>query len=158
MKRALLVIVLLTAALLVTFLCHTDSAMAQERHPHMHEPSEKLGRVNFNVSCSPQARRQFNRAVAWLHSFEYEEAEKAFNEVAAADPRCGMAYWGIAMSNYHQIWAPPTAEELQRGTSAVEKAKAVGARTRRERDYIAAIEVFYKDSDRLDHRKRTLAY
>src|ERR1044071_1099251 len=158
MKRALLVIVLLTAALLVTFLCHTDSAMAQERHPHMHEPSEKLGRVNFNVSCSPQARRQFNRAVAWLHSFEYEEAEKAFTEVTVTDPRCGIAYWGIAMSNYHPLWAPPGAAELKKGWDAIEKGKAVGARTGREREYIAAIEVFYKDSDKLDHRTRALAY
>ncbi len=102
----------------------------------------------------PQAQRQFNRAVAWLHSFEYEEAEKAFTEVTVTDPRCGMGYWGIAMSNYHPIWAPPTAAELQKGSRAMEKAKVVGARTQRERDYIAAIEVFYKDSDKLDHRTR----
>ncbi len=125
---------------------------------HMREPSEKLGRVNFSVSCNPQAQTQFNRAVAWLHSFEYEEAEKAFSEVTVTDPRCGMGYWGIAMSNYHPIWAPPTAAELQKGWSAVEKAKAAGAQTQRERDYIAAIEVFYKDSDKLDHKTRTFAY
>ncbi|HKP13539.1 MAG TPA: hypothetical protein VJZ91_15570 [Blastocatellia bacterium] len=158
MKLNLLIAASLTAALLAAFPYHTAFAGAQEAHQHQHDPSEKLGRVNFSVSCNPQARRQFNRAVAWLHSFEYEEAEKAFNEVAAADPRCGMAYWGIAMSNYHQIWAPPTAAELQKGASAAEKAKGVGALTRRERDYIAAIEVFYKDSDKLDHWKRTLAY
>ncbi|HYG82915.1 MAG TPA: hypothetical protein VD861_21135, partial [Pyrinomonadaceae bacterium] len=130
----------------------------EETHPHRHDASEKLGRVNFAVSCTPQARTQFNRAVAWLHSFEYEEAEKAFAEVAATDPRCGMGHWGVAMSNYHPLWAPPTAAELQKGLSAVEKAKAAGARTPRERDYIAAMEVFYKDSDRLDHRARVLAY
>ncbi|HVG29317.1 MAG TPA: hypothetical protein VM864_06310 [Pyrinomonadaceae bacterium] len=158
MKLSLLMVTPLSAALLLAFLCHTPSARAQEAHQHQHDPSEKLGRVNFTVSCNPQAQRQFNRAVAWLHSFEYEEAEKAFNEVAATDPRCGMAYWGIAMSNYHQIWAPPTAAELRKGSSAVERAKDVGARTQRERDYIAAIEVFYKDSDKLDHRKRTFAY
>jgi tetratricopeptide (TPR) repeat protein len=139
-------------------LCHIHSASAQEGHPHPHDPSEKLGQVNFHISCNPQAQRQFNRAVAWLHSFEYEEAEKAFSQVTATDPRCGMAYWGIAMSNYHPLWAPPTAAELKKGSSAVEKAKVVGARTMRERDYIAAIEVFYKDSDKLDHRTRTFAY
>ena len=157
MKRILRVVILLTAALLVAFLCHTNSASAQEghqpQHTHPHDPSEKLGQVNFTVSCNPQAQRQFNRAVAWLHSFEYEEAEKAFTEVTVTDPRCGMGYWGIAMSNYHPIWAPPTAAELQKGSSAIEKAKGVGARTQRERDYIAAIEVFYKDSDKLDHRR-----
>ena len=127
------------------------------QHMHGHDPSE-LGRVNFKVTCSPAAQKQFNRAVAWLHSFEYEEAEKAFNEVTVTDPRCGMAYWGIAMSQYHPLWAPPTAAQLQTAWSAVEKAKLAGARTQRERDYIAAIEVFYQDSNKLDHRTRTFAY
>ncbi|MCA1614252.1 MAG: hypothetical protein LC800_08955 [Acidobacteria bacterium] len=81
-----------------------------------------------------------------------------FAGVTVTDPRCGMGYWGVAMSNYHPLWAPPTAAEMRKGASAVERAKSVGARTRRERDYIAAIEVFYKDSDKLDHRARTFAY
>ena len=149
---------LLTATLLVAFTCQTPPARAQEAHQHQHEPTEQLGRVNFPVSCTPQARRQFNRAVAWLHSFEYEEAEKAFTEVAVTDPRCAMAHWGVAMSNYHTIWAPPTPAELRKGWEAIEKAKSLGAPTGRERDYIAAVEGFYKDSDRLDHRARTLAY
>ena len=156
MKRNPRVVILLTAGIL--FLSHTRSASAQAGHQHMHEPSEKLGRVNFSVSCNPQAQKQFNRAVAWLHSFEYEEAEKAFTEVTVTDPRCGMGYWGVAMSNYHPLWVAPTAAELQKGSSAVEKAKLAGARTERERDYIAAIEIFYRDTNRLDHRTRTFAY
>src|SRR5258705_9136361 len=149
---------LLTAILLVAFICDTHFASAQEGHQHRHHPSEKLGQVNFSVSCNPQAQTRFNRAVAWLHSFEYEEAEKAFTEVTVIDPRCGMGHWGIAMSNYHPIWAPPTSAELKKGSSAIEKAKVAGARTQRERDYIAAIEIFYKDSDKLDHRTRSFAY
>src|SRR4029453_6505126 len=97
-------------------------------------------------------------AVAWLHSFEYEEAEKAFTRVTLTDQKCGMGYWGIAMSNYHPIWAPPTTEEFNKGWTAIEKARSIGARTARERDYIAAIEVFYKDADKLDHRARAFAY
>jgi hypothetical protein len=158
MKRALLITASLTAAVLAAFLCHAPFAGAQEAHQHVHGPTEELGRVNFPVTCTPQARRQFNRAVAWLHSFEYEEAEKVFTEVAATDPRCGMAHWGIAMSNYHPIWAPPSVAELKKGLNAIEKAKSVGARTERELDYIAAIEFFYKDSDKLDHRTRAFAY
>ena len=158
MKRALLITSPLTAAVLVAFLCHAPLAGAQEAHQHAHSHTEELGRVNFPVTCTPQARRQFNHAVAWLHSFEYEEAEKVFTEVAATDPRCGMAHWGIAMSNYHPIWAPPSVAELKKGLNAIEKAKSVGARTERELDYIAAIEFFYKDSDKLDHRTRALAY
>ena len=158
MKRSVLGDVLFTVAVFATFLCYTHSASAQGHSGHQHDPSEKLGRVNFSVSCNPQAQRQFNRAVAWLHSFEYEEAEKAFTEVTVTDPRCGMGYWGIAMSYYHTIWTPPNAAELKKGSIAIEKAKAAGSRTQRERDYIAAIDVFYKDSDKVDHRTRTFAY
>jgi len=146
--------------LLVSFLSIAPvwSAVAQEMHPRRHERPEKLGTVNFTTSCSPNAQKQFNQAVAWLHSFEYEEAEKAFTEVATTDPQCGMAYWGIAMSNYHPLWVPPTPAELRKGWSAVEKAKAAGTKTPREQDYIAAIEIFYKDHDKLDHRTRAFAY
>jgi tetratricopeptide (TPR) repeat protein len=153
MARILLVIALSTA-----LLCHMPSSLAQEGDGHMHDPTGMLGRVNFPVSCSAEARRQFNHAVAWLHSFEYEEAEKAFTQVTLTDPRCGMGYWGVAMSNYHPLWAPPSAVELQKGMAAVEKARSTGARSPRERDYIEAIAVFYQDSDRLDHRTRSFAY
>ena len=156
MKNILLVVILLAASLLF----HPRAATAQKGHGHghQHEPTEKLGRVSFTISCKPTAQKQFNRAVAWLHSFEYEEAEKAFTEVTVTDPRCGMGYWGVALSNYHPLWAPPVAEELKKGSSAIEKAKAIGARTPRERDYIAAVEVFFKNADTLDHRTRAFAY
>ena len=127
MKRSLQVVLLLISP--VVLLSYAVSASAQEGHQphephqHRHDATEKLGQVNFRVSCSPQAQKQFNRAVAWLHSFEYEEAEKAFTEVTVTDPRCAMGYWGIAMSNYHPLWAPPIPTELQKGSSAIEKAK-----------------------------------
>lgn len=140
-------------ATLLGLLC-AAAVKAQEAHQHQHEP----GKVNFTISCSVSAQKQFNRAVAWLHSFEYEEAEKAFTQVTFTDQKCGMGYWGIAMSNYHPIWAPPTVEELKKGWDAIEKARSVGARTARERDYIAAIEIFYKDADKFDHRARASAY
>jgi len=140
----------------LTALMTVSVVRAQEMHRH--DSSEELGQVNFLVTCTAAAQKQFNRAVAWLHSFEYEAAEKAFTEVTVTDPQCGMAYWGIAMSHYHPLWAPPTAAELQKGSSSVEKAKVAGARTQRERDYIAAIEIFYKGADKLDHRTRAFAY
>jgi tetratricopeptide (TPR) repeat protein len=154
MKRAGSLISLLAAALFF----YMSSVKAQEMHPHQHDRSEKLGVVNFNISCNRQAQKQFNRAVAWLHSFEYEEAEKSFSEVTVVDPQCGMGYWGIAMSNYHPLWVPPRPLELKKGWSAVEKAKALAPRTTREQAYIAAIETFYKDYDKLDHRSRAFAY
>jgi len=119
---------------------------------------EKLGRVNFATSCNKAAQQQFNRAVALLHSFWYDEAEKSFNEVTKTDPKCAMGYWGVAMSLYHPLWAPPLPVELQRATAAVQKLNALGARTQREKDYIAAIGTFYKDADKLDHRTRAVAY
>lgn len=158
MKKSFPVGALSTSALLITLICCANPITAQEMHQHQHDSSEKLGRVNFEVSCMTEARRQFNRAVAWLHSFEYEEAEKAFAEVTVTDPRCGMGFWGVALSNYHPLWAPPTAAELQRGARAAAQARSVGARTQRERDYIAAVETFYKDADKLDHRARAAAY
>jgi tetratricopeptide (TPR) repeat protein len=131
---------------------------AAAQHMHGHDPSEDLGRVNFKTSCSPAAQKQFNRAVAWLHSFEYEEAEMAFSEVTVTDPRCVMGYWGIAMSQYHPLWAPPTPAQLQKGASALGTAKTTSARTQRERDYLTALDIFYRDSDKLDHKTRSLAY
>ena len=147
-----------TVLSIITLFLFGGLSLGQEMHPHKHDASESIGVVHFAVSCKPQAQKQFNRAVAWLHSFEYEEAEKAFSEVTVADPQCGMGHWGVAMSNYHPLWAPPTPAELKKGWDAIEKAKAAGARTPREREYIAAMEVFYRDNDKLDHRKRAFAY
>ena len=144
-------------AALVVIVCHV-ALMAQMDHQHKHEMGEKLGRVNFSVSCNKAAQQQFNRAVALLHSFWYDEAAKGFAEATKSDPKCGMGYWGIAMSLYHPVWAPPVAAELQKGIAATQKASVVGARTPRERDYIKAIETFYRDTDKLDHRTRALAY
>ena len=148
----------LIAACLFLFTICAGTSNAQSPHMHRHESSEKLGRVSFKISCSPASRAQFNRAVAWLHSFEYEEAEKTFTEVARIDPQCGMAYWGIAMSNYHPLWAAPTPAELKRGSEALNKAKEIGAHTQREKGYIDALDAFYRDADKLDHRTRVFAY
>ncbi|MGH9744763.1 MAG: hypothetical protein ACRD59_01480 [Candidatus Acidiferrales bacterium] len=127
-----------------------------------HQPSagdpEKFGRVDFPISCDASVQAPFNRAVAILHSFGYEKAAEAFTEVAEADPACGMAYWGLAMTYYHPVWEAPNPAALKLGWAAVEKAKSAGAKTQRERDYIAAVEVFYEDSGTLDHRARAVGY
>src|SRR3990167_7958981 len=95
------------------------------RAQHEHHAAE-LGDVAFATSCRPQAQGTFNRAIAWLHSFEYEEAEKSFLEAAGADPNCAMAQWGVAMSHYHPLWAPPGPAELEKGAAAIAKAQALG--------------------------------
>ena len=139
-------------------ICATFVAPAVAQHEHPAGDPGKLGKVNFSVSCDLAVQPQFSSAVAMLHSFWYEKASDTFVTVAQKDPACGMAYWGIAMTHYHPIWEAPGPADLKAGAAAVEKAQSVGAKSQRERDYIAAIETFYKDSDKLDHRTRALAY
>ena len=134
--------------------------IADEGHQHPAGDPEKLGTVSFSTSCTPAVQNQFERGVAMLHSFWYEEAERTFKQVAQGDPGCAMAYWGVAMSYFHPLWDTrgPDAATLKKGADAVEKAKSVNAKTERERDYVSAIEAFYRNSDKLDHRTRVLAY
>ncbi len=127
---------------------------AANSEDHQHD----VGHIHFPVSCTPDAQMTFERGVALLHSFWYDEAEKAFSRVITIDPACAMGYWGTAMSLYHPVWFPPTAADLRKGMAAVEKANSIGAKTQRERDYIAAIGVFYKDTDKVPHRERALSW
>jgi tetratricopeptide (TPR) repeat protein len=122
-------------------------AAAQHELPHAHGATETLGTVDFPTSCRAQVAAAFLRALALLHSFGYEEARKGFQDVARRDPQCGIAHWGVAMTYYHPIWAPPTAADLAAGRAAAERAAEVGAKTDRERAYIAAIAAFYRESE-----------
>ena len=144
--------------ILITALVSVGVVSAQEAHQHQHDAPEKLGQVSFPVSCNNVAQQKFNRALALLHSFQYVEAELAFTEIRASEPNCAMAWWGEAMSMYHPLWLPPTTAELQKGREAIEKARTANAKTQRERDYIAALETFYKDADKLGHWERARAY
>jgi hypothetical protein len=119
---------------------------------------ERLGTIHFPISCHPAAQREFDRGVALLHSFWYGAALRAFTEVTQVDPGCAMGFWGIAMSGWRPLWDRPGPASLRSGRQAVERARAAGARTDRELAYIAAIEVFYRDADRLDHDARAAAY
>lgn len=136
----------------------SSSGNAQGIHQHEHSEGGKLGHIRFPVSCNSTIQIEFNRAVAMLHSFWYEKAGEAFAEIARKDPSCAMAYWGLAMTLYHPLWEKPSTEALKNGWAMVGKARAVGAKTDRERDYISAIELFYKDYAISDHLARTLAY
>lgn len=143
----------LMLALLV--LLWTHAAWAQGKTAS----SEKLGQVHFAVSCNPAAQQEFDRGLALLHSFFFQESGKAFSAVTEMDPGCAMGYWGIAMTYLgNPLASPPAPWALSAGWVAVERAKAAGPKPQHEREYIAAIEAFYKDSQRLDHRTRMLAY
>jgi tetratricopeptide (TPR) repeat protein len=119
--------------------------------------AEQLGTVSFPVSCSPQVQAPFNRGVALLHDFWYAEAQPQFERIARDDPRCAMAHWGIAMSVFQQIWDRPGDESKKLGWEEIEKAQSLGATTARERDYIAALAVFYKPGSQ-DFMARITAY
>ncbi len=120
---------------------------------------EKVGKVSFPTSCNAAVQPEFERAVAMLHSFWFSASVNAFSAVAQRDPGCGMAHWGIAMNLLGNPFAwPPAPRALADGWDAVEKAKAAGAKTQRERDYVGAIEAFYRDAATVDHRTRALAY
>jgi tetratricopeptide (TPR) repeat protein len=127
------------------------------RQDHSHH-SDALGTVHFETSCSAVVSAAFTRAVALLHSFGYEEARRAFEDVAARDERCAMAHWGIAMTWWHPLWAPPTNAEFASGRQAATTAKAIGGATPRERAYIEAIGLFYDGADTASHQARAGAY
>ena len=119
---------------------------------------QRLGKVNFETSCKPEAQTHFNRAMLYQHSFWYRASQKAFEDVLKSDPECGIAYWGIALS---LLWNPhvaPPAKNLAEGAAMIAKGKSVGAKTQREHDYLDALGVMYADYEKVDHRTRIVAY
>ena len=126
---------------------------------HDHPAPEKLGAVDFPVSCSAAAQSQFNRAVALLHSFAYAESEKGFREVLALDPSCVMAHWGIAMSYYHQLWEPPlNAATYPKGSAELGQVTSARQRSERESGFITALGEVYSNADQQPLHERMLAY
>ncbi len=121
------------------------TAHADEGHHHA-LTADELGSVHFQNSCQPGLGKDFDRAVALLHSFQYEQARGAFSAITAADPQCAMAWWGIAMTHYHGMWGNG---DTAQGRVAIEKAKQAAAEndmtTARERAYIDALDEIYKD-------------
>ena len=132
-----------------------SSALAQAPRPG----GERLGKVHFETSCAQPVAEEFDHAIALLHSFEFSDAIAGFTKVLERDSSCGIAQWGIAMSTWGNPFGGLRAPKvLQDGLAAAEKAQAIGAKTDRERQYIAAVLLLYKDAAALDHRARTLAY
>jgi tetratricopeptide (TPR) repeat protein len=121
--------------------------------------TERLGKVSFQTSCTPVAQAHFLRGVAMLHSFWLDAAIKEFSEAAQVDNSCAIAGWGVAMAWMgNPLAAPPSARGLKEGGEVLAKAKTMGAKTQRERDYVAAIDNIYRDADKIDHRTRAVAY
>jgi hypothetical protein len=122
------------------------------------ETEQRLGTVHFPTSCNETAQRRFDRGLRYQHSFWYTSSQEIFEDVLKADPACGIAYWGIALSLLNNPHGPPPAPNLPLGFSAIQKGKAVGAKTERERDFIDALLVFYTDYDKIAHDVRAQSY
>ena len=133
-------------------------AQEDEMHGHPHEATEQLGKVSFPISCAPDSQKSFERGVALLHSFGYEEAEQQFTAITKKDPACAMAHWGVAMSLFHQIWERPEDSTLKRGREEIEQAQKIRAKTERELGYISALAVFYSDQSKANYLKQAAAY
>jgi tetratricopeptide (TPR) repeat protein len=138
--------------------CANARVSATDAVPHSGAiAGERLGSVSFSVSCSAAARAPFNRGVALLHDFWYDEARPQFESVAKLDPSCAMAHWGIAMSTFHQIWDRPDEAAVALGRREMQAAQMPTAKTAREREYIAALSDFFR-SDERDYQTRIEGY
>jgi tetratricopeptide (TPR) repeat protein len=131
---------------------------ADETQHHEELTPEQLGTVHFPVSCSPSVQKPFERGVALLHSFWYEQAEATFQQIAKDDSRCAMAHWGVAMSLWHELWNHPDTATIKRGLSEAAIANSFHPKSDRERDYIAAINAFYSGSDNRKYESRASSY
>jgi tetratricopeptide (TPR) repeat protein len=143
------------AAMLLTLVALSSSA--QE---HQHENGEKLGTVHFATSCNEVAQKEFSRAVALLHSFQFSRAIEGFNAVLGKDPTCGIAYWGIALSDWSNPFAPGAKDksQLPAGHESAERGKTVGAKTERERAFLAAVGKLYSNYENTPQQTRLIDY
>jgi tetratricopeptide (TPR) repeat protein len=128
------------------------------QEPVMEVAKGPIGKVDFFISCSPEAQVRFNRAMALLHNMMYRQAEEEFKAVARVDSYCAMAYWDIAMTLFNPLCAEPKEDDLRRGWEEAKKAEALKPPTEREQGYVAAVKAFFRDWKSVDHRKRIIAW
>jgi hypothetical protein len=135
------------------------AGFAQE-HVHGQPGAERLGTVHFTTSCTASAQPQFDRAVSLLHSFEFGPAIAAFDAALESDSSCAITQWGIALSHWGNPFAVGIrpAAQIQQGRAAIERGRAIGAKTDRERAYIDAVAMLYADADRRTQQARVEAY
>src|SRR5262245_12323480 len=143
-RKCLLLVAVVTSAL-------TQNAFAQQ--------DEKLGRLSFPTSCDPKVQAEFERGVAMIHSYWFLIARRTFENVLRQDPSCAIAYWGIALDLLSNTLAVvPARADAEAAWAALEKAREVGAKTQRERDWIEALSAYYRDHDKIPVNIRLAAY
>ncbi|MBS1661292.1 MAG: hypothetical protein JST68_09605 [Bacteroidetes bacterium] len=121
-------------------------------------PDKEFGIVDFDIAGSKQVKADFNTAVELLHSFEYDEAEKVFAKIIDESPGTEMAYWGVAMCNFHPLWEPPTENDLKKGSRAVAIAGSLKPGSPREAAFVGAVAAYYKDWSKTDPHTRSLRF
>ena len=121
-------------------------------------PDAQFGSVDFDMTCDAKAKKDFNLAIELLHSFEYDESEKVFAKIIYEAPGCAMAYWGVAMCNFHPLWSSPTEAELEKGNKAINIARSINTKSAREAGYINAIGLFYTNWKLTDHHSRCVNF
>ena len=153
--------VIVSALTAITLLTSPSRSFAEDPAPARVEDRNldagdlrRSGTIHLEISCIPEVRGEFETAVALLHSFFYDEARRRFEAIAEKDPKCAMAWWGIAMTWYHPLWAPPSVEERAKGLGAVRKAKAIGVHTPLEKGLLEAIEAFYTTNELPSFKKK----
>jgi len=146
-------------ALVITLGAGDSVVWAHEDGPAPGLKPEQLGEVTFDVSCNDAAQKEFNRAMALFHSFWFDPAINSFQKVLQHDPECGMANWGIAIMSMGNpfVW-PANPKAMQASATALANARRVGAKTERERDYIAALGLFFQDWQTIEYRPRAVAF
>ncbi len=145
-------------AVLVCALSLTPNGLSANQNGASHA-THALGQVDFPISCSREAQTVFERGVALLHHMTYEQAKHEFTAITTAEPECAMPHWGIAMSLFHPLWSDqPTEAEVAKALAAIDQAKTLGTLSERERAYIAAVEVVYRDWKTLGYAERLVAW
>ena len=118
-----------------------------------------FGEVSFSLSCRYDLRETFDLGLTLIHSFEYAEAEKAFVSILDKDSECLMAYWGAAMSILnHPLSFKQNPKSLKRGEELLRVANTLTPNNEKEKDYIDAVSIYFKDWQNLDTQTRKLNY
>ncbi len=138
------------ATFLCLFLISASTAWCDEGHQH-ELTAREVGSVHFATSCAKQVQPGFQRAVALLHSFQYEQARSTFQDVSNQDPTCAMAYWGIAMSHYHGLWDNGDTKAGREAIKIAQQKATAAAVTARERAYIDALSEIYREDGKTDY-------
>jgi Tfp pilus assembly protein PilF len=149
-------IILGTVSLLI--LAALGSITPQPAANAQESTDDQFGKVHFQTSCNEVAQRRFDRGMRYQHSFWYGPAKEIFAETLTADPECAIAYWGTALSLLSNPHFPAPKENLAEGLAALQKAKAAGAKSERERDYIDALLAFYSGDEKVTFGQRVQSY